>query len=59
VVYELFIGGKLMNYFEFKQQYINAIEWGNTDYLCELEEAHPDWAERVEDWIAKHRPEIA
>ena len=48
-----------MNYFEFKQQYINAIEWGNTDYLCELEEAHPDWAERVEDWIAKHQPEIA
>ena len=59
MVYELFIGEKLMDYFEFKQQYINAIEWENTDYLCELEEVHPDWAERVEDWIAKHRPEIA
>ena len=48
-----------MDYFEFKQQYINAIEWENTDHLCELEEAHPDWAERVEDWLAEHRPELA
>lgn len=59
MVYELFIGEKLMDYFEFKQQYINAIIWENTEYLCELEEAHPDWTERVEDWLAEHRPELA
>jgi len=62
-----------MNYFEFKDLYIHTIarlmdvqainaqrevvRYSNA--LAELEEQHPAWAERVEDWLAKEKPEMA
>ena len=62
-----------MNYFEFKDLYIHTIarlmdlqainaqhevaKYSNE--LAKLEEQHPDWAERVEGWLAKERPSLA
>jgi hypothetical protein len=61
-----------MTYLEFKSDYIYLIEelMASTDapirkraFLCnalaDLEELHPEWAERVEDSLEKYHPHLA